>query len=203
MGCGPGLYAEHFHDYGFTYEGIDISPYQIEYAVKLTEMYSNISFLVGDIRDCKLPKTFDVVLLLYGLYSFYSPIERQAILQNVRNAIKDDGCVVVEVFTKFHYIRRKEESDWQYVDKYGFWSDKPYLELNAFHRYDRENLILVRAGIINDTADVWNSWIQMFDVHMLENEFKSAGFHRFEYFASCMGTPFYEDSEVICMIAYL
>lgn len=34
IGCGPGLYAELLHEKGFDYTGIDISPYQIEYAKK-------------------------------------------------------------------------------------------------------------------------------------------------------------------------
>ena len=201
VGCGPGLYAPLFEEYDLTYEGFDISPYQIEYAKRYNALSSKSEFYVADFRSWVSKKKYDVVLLLYGIYSFYKRDERINFLKKIRKNLNEDGVVIVEVFTEQHYINRIDSTDWEYIEKNGFWCAAPYLELNAFRRYDKESLILIQAGVLNKTLKIWNSWIQIFDFEELEKEFLSAGFKSFNIFGSCFGSSFSQKSEVLCMCA--
>ncbi|KXO06505.1 MULTISPECIES: class I SAM-dependent methyltransferase [unclassified Moritella] len=66
VGCGPGLYANGFLNYGFTYHGLDISPYAIEYAKKT---YPNAEFFCNSISEHITDKKYDCGLVLYGLFN--------------------------------------------------------------------------------------------------------------------------------------
>lgn len=200
IGCGPGLYARLLSKSGFCYYGIDISKYQIAYANQNC-FGENIEFETLDFRQMELDRLYSIVLMLYGIYSFYPPNERIELLRKIKNSSVSGGMVIVEVFTENHYKNRKESSDWKYITYGGFWSDKPYLELNAFYRYDELKLFLVQAAQICNEVKVWNSWIQTFTPETLRFEFEQAGFKEFEFYSSCAGTPYNEDAAILCMIA--
>ena len=202
IGCGPGLYAKLFDDFGLLYTGIDISPYQIEYAKQSNhQIKERVNFYQADFLKWKYTGKHDIVLLLYGIYSFFPRNERVSVLKNIKRALPPQGCVVIEVFTRNHYANRNEERDWSYIEKNGFWSEKPYLELNAFYRYDDIDLVLIQAAVINHQLRIWNSWIQTFTKESLEEELKEAGFSFIEYYGSCTGELINKDSEVICIYA--
>ncbi len=200
IGCGPGLYATPLSDFGFSYHGIDISKYQIVYAKKFS-CGKNVMFETVDFRGLKLSCFYDVVLMLYGIYSFYCPEDRLQLLKTIKTSLSPGGRVIVEVFTKNHYIDRQDSRDWEYITKNGFWSDKAYLELNAFYKYNEFGLVLVQAARVDSSINVWNSWIQTFDVDTLQSEFRLAGFTTFEIYGSCTGNPYHKTSDVLCMIA--
>lgn len=203
IGCGPGLYARLFYNYGILYTGIDISPYQIEYAKHSnSQLKDSVSFYMADLMKWEYTKKYDIVLLLYGIYSFFPRNERVDVLKKIRKSLSSQGCVVIEVFTSNHYAKRREEKDWIYIEKNGFWSKKPHLELNAFYRFDDMDLVLIQAAVINKQIMVWNSWIQTFSKETLEEELKEAGFRFFEFYGSCTGETLKKDSEVICVCAF-
>lgn len=200
VGCGPGLYARPLEKAGFFYYGIDISKYHIAFAKK-NYFGNNIEFDTLDFRKINCNKLYNMVLMLYGIYSFYPPNERLELLKKIRSSLAFGGMVIVEVFTENHYKNRKESRDWEYIQSDGFWSDKPYLELNAFYRYDDLRLILIQTVRINKEIKVWNSWIQTFISDTLRFEFEQAGFTEFEFYSSCTGTPYFESTDVLCMVA--
>ena len=202
IGCGPGLYATPFMHKGFIYTGIDISQYQIEYAKKHNSNKNKIKFYQADFHDWAFDDKYDIVLLLYGIYSFYPKKERIELLKKIRNSISSNGCVVVEVFTPKHYENRYEKRDWTYFESGGFWSEKPYIELNAFYRYDYIDLVLVQAAMINDSIKVWNSWIQTFSIESMIEELKLGGFTHFECYDTCTGEAFSNNSDTLCLCAY-
>lgn len=203
IGCGPGLYSYVLGKSGCIVEGIDVSPYQIEYAVKNSCLGKKTIYNVADFRNYSLTGTYDLALLLYGIYSFYKREERVCFLKKLYRHMSPHGCVMAEVFTKYHYINRQESADWEYMENGGFWSPRPYLELNAFRRYDQERTILIQAGVIDEkNIDVWNSWIQIFDENSITWEFREAGFKNFKLYSSCNGERFFPESDILCLIAY-
>lgn len=203
MGCGPGLYGNCLGKMIGSYTGIDISPYQIAYAKEHNSSSDNTRYHVCDFHKWQTKQQFDMILFMYAVYSFYPFEERISLLNNVKGALKPGGCVMIEVFTPEHYNRRKDSSDWQYIEKGGFWKPEPYIELNRFSRY-RDDLILIQAGMISDnTVDIWNSWIELFQIQKIESELKSVGFTDFSYYGSCTGEEYTSSSEVLCVIAKL
>ena len=201
VGCGPGIYGVLLCQNECLYEGIDISPYQIEYAKIYNNIPNKTDYAVCDFRKWDSCKRYDVCLLLYGIYSFYKREERITFLKNIKKHLNDNGIVIIEVFTEKHYLTRTDSTDWRYVEKNGFWCDKPYLELNSFYKYEQESLILIQAGVIRDSVQLWNSWISLFDKNSLIEELLIAGFNKFEIFGTCYGSPYKEDSDVLCVYA--
>jgi len=201
VGCGPGLYAPLLCQYGFEYHGFDISKYQIAYAREHNSFSGKAQFDVCDFRTWESQKKYDIILLLYGIYSFYNYNERVSFLKRIRTSLKDNGCVIIEVFTLNHYRGRKNTTDWEFVEKDGFWSRNPYLELNAFHRFNEE-VMLIQAAVINDSVKIWNSWIQVFSPKSIKEELLEAGFTCCEIYGSCYGKPYTLESDVLCICAY-
>lgn len=202
IGCGPGLYANLFIKNGFLYTGIDISPYQIEYAKKHNHYETRIKYFQSDFRNWEYKNNYDLILLLYGIYSFYPKNIRIELLKKLKKTLSPNGCVIIEVFTAKHYENRVETRDWDYFESGGFWSEKPYIELNAFYRYDDINLILVQAAKIDSSIKVWNSWIQTFSIELIIEELKLGGFKRFECYDTCTGKELSNTSETLCVCAY-
>ena len=201
VGCGPGLYAPFLCKNGLEYDGFDISPYQIEYAEKNNFTPGKTQFKVSDFRTWNSGKKYDIILLLYGIYSFYCFDDRILFLKKLRGNLSEKGCVIIEVFTEKHYRCRKDSTDWEFIEKDGFWCEKPYLELNAFRRYDERNLMLVQAAVISRTVEIWNSWIQVFSLETIQKELREAGFTDCEVFGSCFGEAYTPESDVLCICA--
>lgn len=201
VGCGPGLYSKFLSDLGYFYTGIDISPFQIDYAVKHNTNHSKIQFYQSDFRMWKSNKSYDIALLLYGIYSFYPKQDRINLLKRLRTTLTDNGSIIVEVFTSNHYLERLESRDWTIIEKDGFWNPRPYLELNSFYRYDEINLVLIQAAVINDDLRIWNSWIQTFLPETIIEEFECCGFKNFRLYGSCTGNKYTNDSEVLVLCA--
>lgn len=201
VGCGTGLYAPLFCQHNIYYEGFDISPYQVAYAQQYNSVPQRTMFYVNDFRMWSSKKKYDLVLLLYGVYSFYARDERIKFLRKVRGNLQKSGYIIMEVFTEKHYENRKDSTDWKYVEDNGFWCEEPYLELNAFYKYTEKSLVLIQAGVLKQDLGIWNSWIQTFNLVELEIELLEAGFTKFEAFGSCYGDPFTVKSDVICICA--
>lgn len=200
IGCGPGLYGNRLGEMIGSYVGFDISPYQIAYAKSHNTSPSNTHYQVGDFRQWQMQQTYDMVLLMYAVYSFYPIEDRICLLRNIKTVLKPGGCVMIEVFTANHYESRTDSTDWQYFEKDGFWQQDPYLELNSFTHY-REDLVLIQSGVIGNTIEIWNSWIELFSISKLEKELRLAGFSEFSYYGSCSGAEITSTSEVLCIIA--
>lgn len=200
VGCGPGLYAPLLCGYGMDYEGFDISPYQIAYAKQHNSVPGKTRFHISDFRTWNSWQTYDLILLLYDIYSFYCRSERVAFLKKIKNNLNSSGGIVVEVFTPLHYKNRSDTTDWEYIKQNGFWCSTPYLELNAFTKYDK-SLILIQTAILNDRIELWNSWIQTFEAKDLIKELEEAGFTKFQLYGSCYGSPLTDQSEVLCVYA--
>ena len=203
LGCGPGLYGNAFSFKGKDYIGIDISKYQIEFAKRHAIHKERQKYYNRNLLSWNIPEKVDIILMLYGVYSFFSPDERTQILKNIKRQLKNTGVVIVEVFTKNHYKNREDSRDWEFVQEDGFWDKHPYLELNAFYNYSGEEVVLIQAARINDEISVWNSWIQLYDIDKLKSEFEKEGFTRFEIFGELFNENINNENEILFMCAYL
>lgn len=201
VGCGPGIYAKMFSQYGYNIVGIDISKYSIEYAkIHFQNDHNFINYVCADILSCQLNQKFDIILVLYALYSFFNRDHRLQLLEKLYNALNKGGKLVIEVFDHNHYRDRLESSDWKYIQKDGFWKEEPYLELNAFYRYKKANVVLIQAVAIDKNISIWNEWIKTFDIISLRKEFEEIGINHVQFYSDVTGTAYYDQSEIICAV---
>lgn len=203
IGCGPGIYAERFYRAGYNVTGIDISPYQIEYANnRCNKLNYTINYICKDIFEEKLIQKYDLITMIYSVYSFYPRKQRISLLEKMYAQLSAGGKLILDVFTSEHYRERNDSSDWKYFEYGGLWSKEPYLELNSFTHYYDEMLVLIRAAALkNEQEKVWNSWIQCFTVNTLLEELKSSGFVDIAVYGDITGKTYTEDSETICVVA--
>ena len=201
VGCGPGIYSKELSLKGYEVTGIDISCYNIEFAIRHFQNESNpVVYICADITAIELKKKYDTILVLYALYSFFNRSERLCILRKLYMALKDDGKLIIEVFRPEHYKEREESTDWEYITSGGFWKQGEYLELNAFYRYDEQNTVLIQAAAIDNNIAVWNSWIKMFDFESLCNEITSIGIEKVKFYDDARGSLYTGNCDTICAV---
>ncbi|MDA7516547.1 class I SAM-dependent methyltransferase [bacterium] len=94
-GCGTGLHAELLEKEGFHVTGIDLSEQMIEEAKKRNLKQSDFS--VGDVRNFKLNKTFNIALSLFHVLSYQTADEDiDKMLQSVHSHLEKDGLFIFD-----------------------------------------------------------------------------------------------------------
>lgn len=101
LGCGPGIYAELFCKGGLSVTGLDISRRSIAYAKEQAkEKRLDIEYLCENYLDMDYEDCFDIVTLIYCDFGVLSPSDRHRLLRKVRKALRKDGFLVLDGFTK-------------------------------------------------------------------------------------------------------
>ena len=84
IGCGTGIHANLLREKGHTVHGMDISEDMLENAK--TNFCKDIDFTLGDIRDFKINKKFDLISSLFHVMSYQTTNQD---LENSFKAIND------------------------------------------------------------------------------------------------------------------
>jgi len=203
LGCGPGIYAEQLTAQGFRVTGIDLSPRSVAYARQsarqkgLPIRYRLMNYLALDqTRD------FDTAIMIscdFGVLSFEN---RKVLLQRIFQALKPDGMLIFDALS----LRAEESTPESSVFSCtggGYWSEKPYLCLSSFFRYDDCATILSRYVIVEgDNVRRYHIWNHRFAPEELRNDLRQAGFSRVEFFSDMSGRPYSPESETLCAVAY-
>jgi len=95
IGCGTGNYLKAFLNKGYDISGVDISKEMLEVARKKC----NCELYQGDMRDFKIEKKFDVILIMFDVLSYVN--ENEGIvktLQNVREHLNENGKLIFLVW---------------------------------------------------------------------------------------------------------
>jgi SAM-dependent methyltransferase len=96
LGCGAGFQALLFAEQGIDVHGIDISPPLIRYAkAEAKKRGLKATFSVGDMRDFRVEKPYDRVLILGMSFGFGTDEENEAALQCVFRAVKPGGKILI------------------------------------------------------------------------------------------------------------
>ena len=86
LGCGPGLYSEHFCGQGFDVTAIDFSESSIKYAKEEAEANKyEIKYLCEDYLKIDYQEEFVVITLIYGDLCVLSPKDRDILLAKINN----------------------------------------------------------------------------------------------------------------------
>ncbi len=95
IGCGTGNYLRAFLDKGYDISGVDLSNEMLSVARKKC----NCPLYQGDMRDFKIDKKFDVILIMFDVLSYVTDNEGVVkTLQNVRNHLNENGKLIFLVW---------------------------------------------------------------------------------------------------------
>ena len=132
--CGPGLYAERLARLGHTIIGIDYSPASIEYAVSTAQREKlPCTYVCRDVRQAEFPVAMDLVMMIYGEFNVFRPIQVKEILQKAWYSLEPGGTLLLEPHP-FQVIKNLGEApaSW-YSSPAGLFSDHPHIVLHQNH----------------------------------------------------------------------
>jgi len=96
LGCGAGFQANLLAERGMKVHGLDISPPLIRYAKRTAQRAKRgATFAVGDMRNFAAREPYDRVVILGMSFGFGTDEENVAALQNVFDATKPGGMVLL------------------------------------------------------------------------------------------------------------
>lgn len=127
LGCGPGLYCERLSRKGHAVTGIDISGRSIKHAResargnRLPIRYYRQSYLRKVSRG-----VFDVAMCVYCDFGALTPDEQALFLRNASRSLRDNGVLILDVFSDGLSAARTEGRKWEYCATGDFWSVKPH-----------------------------------------------------------------------------
>lgn len=203
LGCGPGIYAELFHEAGYRVTGLDLSARSIEYARDSAARKSmDVDYICGSYLDIEYRETFDLITLIYCDFGVLSDADRKTLLQKAFRALKPGGSLLFDVFTEKKYRDKPEFRDWLGTEG-GFWSAKPHLCLHMFYQYDDIATFLDRYIVATeDSVNCYNIWEHVFTPDELRRDLANAGFSQhIDFYGDVSGAPYTLDSETICIDA--
>jgi SAM-dependent methyltransferase len=203
FGCGPGLYTTQLAEKGARVTGIDFSKRSINYAQKIAqEKKLDIDYVNKNYLDYETDKRFDIITMIMCDFCALGPEQRKLLLKKFHTFLKDDGSIILDVYTLNAFDKREEQSLYEVNLFDGFWSSEKYYGfLNTF-KYDSEKVILDKYTIIEQKrfSTIYN-WLQYYSKDSLAEEFAQNNFRIEKFYANVAGADFDSDSGEMAIIA--
>lgn len=202
LGCGPGIYAERFHDAGYQVSGIDLSGRSIEYAKNSADaLHKQIRYQVADYLALDFSSEFDIATLIYCDFGALSTDNRAKLLQRIHATLRPGGILLFDVFTPNQYVNISEYQHWHYEER-GFWSQEPALCLESFYRYEEDRTFMNQYIVLTaQDFHCYNIWDHTFTQDELSQDLQNAGFMVKGFYADVGGAPFIANSKQFCVVA--
>ena len=203
LGCGPGLYAEHFSDCGYHVTGIDISGRSIDYAVRsanergLSVRYFRQNYLTAALEE----QAFDMVVMIYCDYGALTPQERQIILKNIFSCLKKGGRFLLDVFSTVFWEKFTENQTWEIYPCGGFWNNQEHISWCGRYRYPQRVTLERTIVLTKQEFCEYNIWNSCFSREELIDEVSRAGFSVCGTWSEVAGTVYSVASPTITLLA--
>ena len=98
IACGFGRHTIELSKMGFDVTGVDIMDEFLKIAKqKANNQKTNVKFLKKDIRKLEYKEEFDVALLLFTSFGYFSEKENQLVLKNISNLLKRNGKFLFDI----------------------------------------------------------------------------------------------------------
>lgn len=202
FGCGPGLYSTRFAERGAQVTGIDFSERSINHARKTAEERGlDINYVRQNYLDFATDEKFDLITMIYVDFCPLSPGQRSHLLGTFHEILKDSGHIFMDVISLNFFDAAEEARSYEYAEKGGFWSARPYhMFMNSF-KYETEKLLLNKHTVFEAerTREIYN-WLQCFSPESLKAEFAAGGLRIIEQYSDVAGTHFSPDSNEFAVV---
>ncbi len=147
--CGPGLYANLLARLGHRCVGIDFSPASIGYAREQAQKEAlDATYIRHDIRTAEYGEGYGLVMLIFGEFNVFRPLEARGILEKARQALVPGGLLLLEPHT-FEAVREigRQPPSW-YSAKTGLFSEVPHFCLQESFWDAEANVAIERYYIV-------------------------------------------------------
>ena len=197
LGCGPGLYTKPLAEAGHRVTGMDLSKRSIEYAISVD---SKTEYIYSDYLRLNETNRYDLITLIYCDYAAFTPKERSIVIKNVYAALKPGGRFILDVFSETYFQKKENVRKWSFHETEGFWSNEPYLLLSATYLYDQGTVSVDKYIVIKKNCiKTYLIWDTAFTIEKLKAELLPLTIEG--VYADVAGTPYFPESEIICVVA--
>jgi len=202
LGCGPGLYAERFHDKGYNVTGVDWSERSIKYAKETAESTERkINYVLKNYLTIDYENAFDIAVIISYDFCVLSKNDRKLFLDNVYKALRPGGKFIFDVTTTKN-ITTEETRKWDYHPDGCFMAEKPHICLNSDYYYEEDDATLAQIIIITENEyDCFHIWHHHFTEEKLLSELNEAEFVNNEFYDDVTGKRYIKDGEFITVVA--
>ncbi len=194
LGCGPGLYCTRLFQRGYKVVGMDYSRNSINYAVNFaTENSMDIQYIYQNYLTMDYSCEFDAIFLIYCDFGALSDSNRDILLKRIHKALKPEGVLVFDVFTRFNWGQQSSRN-W-YVSDAGFWRACPNLVLDQTFHYEEENVFLKQYIVIENSGNTttYKMWDHYYSKETISKLMKEHGYQVQDIWSDLTGKP-YEDN---------
>ncbi|MGX0373862.1 class I SAM-dependent methyltransferase [Staphylococcus sp. HKU1] len=202
LGCGPGIYCSPLFDLGYTVSGMDISQKAISYAQEYAKKnHQDISYYNNDILTVDLEEKYDMVILLYEIFSSFSLDNRKKVLKKIYNTLDTNGIFIFDVPSEKRYIEHNPMKIWEI-----FKPGDILLKETCYYFFSTEqfsqNLLFNHSVFLFENSEIVNcyDWIQCFDKKMLFDELSQNGFNILKVYSNTCGDELKPESHSIALI---
>ena len=203
LGCGPGLYTARLAGLGHACHGIDFSPASIEYAVKHAP--EDCTYTLGDIRTTGFGSGYDLVMLIFGEFNVFKPLDARLILSKSFAALNPGGKLLLEVTTfDAVYELGNQPATW-YSAENELFADEPHFCLMESFWNEDQSVAIERYYVVEATsAEVarYSASTQAYENDGLAEMLVQAGFEAPDFYPSLTGKPA-ELSEMIVLLSHI
>lgn len=192
FGCGPGLYTTKFAQKGASVTGIDFSKNSLNYAQKRADENGlDINYVNTNYLNFETSEKYDLITMIMCDFCALSPEQRKIILQKFSSLLKDNGSLLLDVYSIHSFNQKSESATYERNHLNSFWSPGEYFCFVNSFKYKDEKVSLDKYTIIekNRKRIVYN-WLQHFTKETLKNELSSNGFAVKDFFANVAGDKF-------------
>lgn len=201
LGCGPGLYTRRWSERGLQVTGVDFSQYSLFYAC---EHDPRSTYYCHNYLDLALGQTFDVVTLISRDLCALTPEQAAQVLGVVRSHLRAGGAFAFDVTTRYQHLHGDSQA-WSVHPEGGFWSPDPYLLMTRHHEVPAADAVLDQSIIIGADwrTQVYHNWLHYFSAQSITALLEANGFVEISLYSDLMGTPLYDNSKVIGVVAHV
>lgn len=202
FGCGPGLYSTRFAKMGCRVRGLDFSANSIEYArSEAARLGLDIEYQLVNYLDYQASEAFDLVAMIYCDYCVLNDKQRKLLLKIMKESVKDDGFIFMDVCSEPMYKNFKEGITFELVKKDGFWSAGRHYVFKSAFKYDLNRVSLDKYSVWEKdrNIEIYN-WLKYFTITELNQELKENGLEIFEVYSDVKGTPYYDASDILAVV---
>lgn len=149
--CGPGRHSLEFARRGLQVTGVDITSAYLDEALRNAEEEDlTIEFIQEDMRRFRRSELFHGAILMYTSFGYFENQEENfQVLANIRESLKDDGKLIIDVMGKEVLARIFQEKGWEEQDGIFFlqereisrdwsWIENRWILLEGHDRFEIE-----------------------------------------------------------------
>lgn len=193
FGCGPALYTSRFAATGARVTGVDISHSSLRHARDHAERDGlSINYVQANYLEFAPAERFDLVTLIMCDFCALSRPQRRTLLAKVHECLRDDGALVLDVYSMAAFEAREEVSSYERNQLDHFWCEEEYYCFVNTFKYDAEAVVLDKYSIFTESGrqeTVYN-WLQYFSPDSLASELAESGFAAANSYQDVCGQPF-------------